>query len=82
MLFGVNIMPLSKSKGSSASKEKASISDLKTETELQGEDFYQMVSEAAYYRAEKRNFASGHEMEDWIEAEAEILDLQKENLAA
>ena len=31
-----------------------------------------MVSEAAYYRAEKRNFESGHELEDWLAAEHEI----------
>ena len=32
----------------------------------------QMVAEAAYYRAEKRNFEPGHELEDWLEAEAEL----------
>jgi hypothetical protein len=30
-----------------------------------------MIAEAAYYRAEKRHFAPGHELEDWLEAEAE-----------
>lgn len=49
-----------------------------TEAVLQGEDYYQMVSEAAYYKAEKRNFMSGYEMEDWMEAETEIQALQKE----
>jgi len=46
---------------------------------VSGEDFYQMVSEAAYYRAEKRNFAPGFELEDWAAAEVEINDVQKEN---
>lgn len=32
-----------------------------------------MISEAAYYRAEKRGFAPGLETEDWREAEAEVL---------
>jgi len=27
---------------------------------------------AAYYRAEKRNFEPGHELEDWLAAEAEL----------
>ena len=27
---------------------------------------------AAYYRAERRGFAPGHEVEDWLAAEAEI----------
>jgi hypothetical protein len=31
-----------------------------------------MVAEAAYYRAERRGFSPGAELEDWLEAEAEI----------
>ena len=31
-----------------------------------------MVAEAAYYRAEKRGFEPGHELEDWLAAESEI----------
>jgi hypothetical protein len=31
-----------------------------------------MIAEAAYFRAEKRDFAAGHELEDWLAAEAEI----------
>jgi len=31
-----------------------------------------MVAEAAYYCAEKRGFAPGHDLEDWLEAEARI----------
>jgi hypothetical protein len=33
----------------------------------------QMISEAAYYRAEKRGFGPGLEAEDWREAESEVL---------
>lgn len=33
---------------------------------------WQMVAEAAYYRAEKRGFAQGHQDEDWFAAEREI----------
>ncbi len=32
-----------------------------------------MVAEAAYYRAERRGFLPGWEMEDWLSAEAEVL---------
>lgn len=32
----------------------------------------QMISEAAYYRAQKRGFAPGRELDDWLAAEAEI----------
>jgi hypothetical protein len=31
-----------------------------------------MIALAAYYRAERRRFASGHELEDWLSAEREI----------
>ncbi len=34
-----------------------------------------LVAEAAYFRAEKRNFAPGFEEEDWLAAEAEITHL-------
>ncbi len=30
------------------------------------------ISEAAYYKAEQRGFAPGHEQQDWLEAEEEI----------
>lgn len=31
-----------------------------------------MIAEAAYFRAKQRNFATGHEMEDWLHAEAAV----------
>jgi len=31
-----------------------------------------MIPEAAYYKAEKRNFYPGHEIRDWLEAKKEI----------
>lgn len=31
-----------------------------------------MIAEAAYYRAERRGFESGFELEDWLTAENEI----------
>lgn len=33
---------------------------------------YRMISEAAYFRAEKRGFVGGDTAQDWLEAEAEI----------
>jgi hypothetical protein len=33
---------------------------------------HEMIECAAYYRAEKRGFSGGSELEDWLEAEAEI----------
>jgi len=31
-----------------------------------------MIREAAYYRAERRGFLAGHELEDWLAAEQEV----------
>ena len=33
-----------------------------------------MIQEAAYFRALSRGFAPGHELEDWLAAEAEVED--------
>jgi hypothetical protein len=32
----------------------------------------QMIAQGAYYRAQGRSFEPGHELEDWLEAEAEL----------
>jgi Protein of unknown function (DUF2934) len=32
----------------------------------------QRIAEAAYWRAERRGFKPGHELEDWLEAEREV----------
>ncbi|MDD2740377.1 MAG: DUF2934 domain-containing protein [Methylomonas lenta] len=36
------------------------------------EDFQKRVSVNAYYRAEKRGFAPGHDVDDWQAAELEM----------
>ncbi len=33
---------------------------------------HEMIAHAAYYRAQRRGFAPGHELEDWLAAEAEV----------
>jgi hypothetical protein len=30
------------------------------------------IAERAYWRAERRGFAPGHELEDWLDAEREV----------
>jgi hypothetical protein len=37
------------------------------------DELRKLVSEAAYYRAKQRGFTPGHEEDDWIQAEAEVL---------
>lgn len=36
------------------------------------EEVYKLIQETAYYKAKARGFAPGHEVQDWIEAEAEV----------
>jgi hypothetical protein len=33
-----------------------------------------LILEAAYFRAKQRGFTPGYELEDWIEAEAEVMN--------
>jgi hypothetical protein len=42
------------------------------------EERYRMIAEAAYFRAEKSGFVGGNVAEDWLEAEAEIDRMLKE----
>jgi Protein of unknown function (DUF2934) len=41
-------------------------------SELSPEDVYRLIQETAYFKAKQRGFAPGHEVQDWIEAEAEV----------
>lgn len=36
------------------------------------EDRQACIAKAAYYRAERRHFAPGHELDDWLAAENEV----------
>ena len=40
-------------------------------------EFREMVATDAYYRAEKRGFEPGHEIDDWLEDEKEISKLRR-----
>lgn len=41
-------------------------------TRITASDRHAMIATAAYYRAERRHFAPGFEVEDWVAAEAEV----------
>ena len=41
--------------------------------DISPDELRKLISEAAYYRAKQRGFAPGHELEDWIQAEAEVM---------
>jgi hypothetical protein len=40
---------------------------------------HQWIAVAAYFKAEKRGFVPGHELDDWLEAESEHTKIQVEN---
>ena len=44
-----------------------------TSASAPGEETRQKIAEAAYFRAKQRGFAPGHELEDWVEAESEVM---------
>lgn len=47
---------------------------LDIQTPVQPANLDVMIAEAAYYKAEKRNFRPGDDLRDWLEAKAEILN--------
>lgn len=60
------------SKTSPVKKPVATKSRSKKASPVETNDWQQMIAEAAYYHAEARGFEAGHEIDDWLEAEAEI----------
>jgi len=66
-VFGIESKTKSKSEAKSKNESSISIK------ELSGEDRRCLVAEYAYYKAEARGFESGHEVEDWLAAEAEVM---------
>lgn len=66
-VFGIEIEP----KNALNTKEKPSANDSASK-ELSHEDRCCLVAELAYYKAEARGFEPGHELEDWLSAEAEV----------
>jgi hypothetical protein len=51
----------SESKGASAKKD----------------DLNDYIAAAAYFKAESRGFEPGHELDDWLEAEIELMSIQQ-----
>ncbi|HZP92221.1 MAG TPA: DUF2934 domain-containing protein [Burkholderiales bacterium] len=37
------------------------------------DELHHLIAVAAYYRAQARSFEPGHELDDWLSAESEIL---------
>ncbi|HEV8109956.1 MAG TPA: DUF2934 domain-containing protein [Burkholderiales bacterium] len=44
-----------------------------TRVETSSEETRRRIAEAAYFRAKERGFEPGREIEDWVEAESEVM---------
>jgi hypothetical protein len=47
--------------------------DTSPRAEATAEEVRKLIEEAAYYRAAQRGFVPGHELEDWVQAEFEVM---------
>lgn len=59
-------------KSVAAKKSQAGPSAIEQKMPVTPEQRYQMITESAYFRAEKRGFVGGDPSLDWLEAESEI----------
>ena len=62
--------PQAKPKSAAAKPRAKARTDVATS--LSPAERLRMIEMAAYFRAERRGFAPGHDFEDWLAAEAEI----------
>jgi hypothetical protein len=51
---------------------KTAVADAAPAASIEPDAMHRMIETAAYYQAEKRGFAAGHEQDDWLIAEQEI----------
>jgi hypothetical protein len=66
-------LPNEKIQGTAESAPDGTSGDGGTEWDALSEgERYRMIAEAAYFRAERRGFTHGSELQDWIEAAEEI----------
>lgn len=64
--------PAATAPGPKMSKSKRSAGRAAAKTGISAEVRMALIAETAYYRAERRAFAPGGQLQDWIEAESEI----------
>lgn len=57
------------------SKSPKRVFIFQTTPNLSIEERHYWIAVAAYFRAERRGFAVGHELDDWLQAETEITTL-------
>ena len=55
-----------------AAGKKSKSSKITKTVEITAEERWRMIAVAAYHKAERQGFASGQEMDNWLEAEREV----------
>ena len=58
--------------GSASAKKKTTAKTAAVQTVITPEERRRMIAEAAYFRADQRNFIGGNPEQDWLDAEVEI----------
>ncbi|SFN05982.1 DUF2934 domain-containing protein [Nitrosomonas communis] len=53
-------------------RKKVTVTGSASNNEPMQEDRYARIAIAAYYKAQERGFQPGHELDDWLAAEAEV----------
>jgi len=46
--------------------------EVSARAQVSPDEIKRLIAEAAYYRAKERGFKPGYELEDWVQAEAEV----------
>lgn len=70
---GLQHPPTTRSAGSGkAATRKRTAAPQTRRTELAAEERQQLIAQAAYFIAERRGFVPGNELDDWLQAEAEV----------
>lgn len=59
-------------KNTKTAKKRLSVVSNKSESALKTEEVSSRIAIAAYFKAQARGFAPGHELDDWLAAEAEV----------
>lgn len=54
----------------------------KVEAESRAQERHDLIATTAYFRAQHRGFEPGHELEDWLAAETEVVQTQQLGLIA
>ena len=70
--MNTKIESATRSNGNNAARQARESDELDSASGNRAVPREQLISEAAYFRAEQRGFAPGNEMADWLDAEADV----------